>query len=252
MLADLANSGINSTDARAMRVTPLNADETRALTKDAILDASYRIPYFKLDGTVDPAFFRLRRVALEAADEETKTEFKNDIRYWQAANSIPRVYLPPVLQGKLTWQDVAGDPNITIFITEGEKKAACACLNGFVCAGIGGVWSWQAKKKADAPMLPDLMMIKWEGRSVVLVFDSDSVTNRNVAEALKAFARALALAGARVTQIRLPLEAGKKTGLDDFITEEGTEAFNALYLAGKNLISAKSFGALESGIPAQS
>ena len=39
-----------------------------------MIDASYRIPYFTLDGEVDAAFYRIRRLMLPGASDEAVAE----------------------------------------------------------------------------------------------------------------------------------------------------------------------------------
>jgi len=109
-----------------------------------------------------------------------------------------------------------------------KRKAAKACIEGITCIGIGGVNSYAAKKKVDAFLLPDLTAIGWKGRKAILVFDSDSDSKQTVRDALIAFGRELTKAGTRVFSIQLPVEASKKTGLDDFLIEQGFDAFRTL------------------------
>ena len=134
--------------------------------------------------------------------------------------------MPPLL--KDSWAEIAADPSVTMYVTEGEKKAACACINGIPCAALGGVWNWTSKKKIDTPLIPDLMGFNFKDRDVVLVFDSDVNANSLVRDALNALARELVKLGARVFKVILPLEADKKTGLDDYLLEAGIDAFNQL------------------------
>jgi hypothetical protein len=58
---------------------------------------------------------------------------------------------------------------VTLYFTEGEKKAAKACQEGFPCIGLGGLWNWVQ----DGKPIEDLDLIACEERHIVLVSDSD-------------------------------------------------------------------------------
>ena len=122
MFADLGRSGIKRAEALRMRVQPLVADSMFALSKEAILDPGYKLPYFNLDGSIDPLYFRLRRLQLDRGDTATDNKALKGFRYWQPEDSIPRLYMPPLLKS-LTWQQVADDPTLEIWMTESKKKS---------------------------------------------------------------------------------------------------------------------------------
>lgn len=187
-----------------------------------------RIPYFDpVDGS-DTGFFRFRY--LEELPRP-KTGFAalvkpKMIRYAQPVGTMPRVYFPRVLP----WDRVLSSPGEPIIITEGELKACCAARHGFICLGLGGVWSWKARARGKE-VLDDLLVINWTGRTVRIVFDSDAIDNPKILAAENHLANALSNLGAVVQVIRLPkLEDGKKIGLDDFLLHGsgGPEALKAL------------------------
>jgi hypothetical protein len=219
MLADLERSGISRNDAIRMRVSPLSADTARSLTAEGIFDPCYRIPYFKLDGSVDPLFFRLRRLPPGPA--------AMDYRYWQPKDSISRLYMPPLLGKGLTWAKVAKDTKTPIYITEGEKKSAKGCLMGIACAGLGGVWNFKSKK-AILTLIRDLRDIDWKTREAVIVYDAEVAGRASLQGALHALARELTNLGAKVFQKELPPELNRKVGLDDYLIENGIVEFAAL------------------------
>jgi Domain of unknown function (DUF3854)/Family of unknown function (DUF5906) len=224
MLADLARSGISRREAQRLRVVPLNADDTRTLNKGAFIDPSYRLPYFALDGSVDKSFFRLKRLSLKSdvVDLGATGDAKRvgqDYRYFQPNDTLPRVYLPPLLPKTQSWEKIASDPSIPIYITEGEKKAAKACLMGLVCVGLGGVWNWKSKKGGVA-LIPDLKTIDWRNRRAIIVFDSDVAGRTSLTYAQNLLSIALTDLGAQVSKIDLPTNEGqpdKKVGLDDYL-----------------------------------
>jgi hypothetical protein len=239
MLADLERSGINRRGAQRLRVLPLNADDTRTLSKGVFIDPSYRLPYFKLDGSVDLRFFRLKRLSLKSglAELDASSDAAEQARraakkypYFQPYDSIPRLYIPPLLAKGLSWQTIASDPSIPIYITEGEKKAAKGCLMGVVCAGLGGVWNFKSKK-GGLPLIPDLKMIDWRNRKAIIVFDSDVAGRSSLTFAQNSLAIALTDLGAQVSKIDPPAneaQADKKVGLDDYFLRSTLKDFLAL------------------------
>ncbi len=155
----------------------------------------------------------------------------NGAKYIQEAGTAMRLYLPnlPALTEVLP-----NGMDRPIYVTEGEKKAVCACLHGLPCIGIGGVWSW---KDADG-MLPDWKRVGIAGRRFVLVGDSDLAgrpKESNANDGLPKLADALLERGAeeaRVVVLPGPSygDPGGKVGLDDYLVGLGhsVEEFLAL------------------------
>lgn len=95
--------------------------------------------------------------------------------------------------------------------------------------GLGGCWGWRGVigKTTDADgarvdekgPLPDFDRIAWTGRNVVLLFDSNALTNPSVQAARNALAAELKSRGADVYIAALPEFAGN--GPDDFYAEYG-------------------------------
>ena len=210
MLEDLKRSGITKADAAKLKMTTLTAATTYNISNKRV--KSYRIPYFDIQGRKTD-FFRLRfleDVKPSFAGADTKSQ-----RYWQAPDSHPRAYFPPVVP----WDEIA-ESDETIYITEGEKKAAKACLMDIPTIGLGGVWSWRSKKDRIA-LIQDLEQFTWEDREVGFVFDNDLYTNEKVLQALRALAKELTRRGAKVFVVLLP-QSDKKIGLDDYLLNHDT------------------------------
>lgn len=174
------------------------------------------IPYFDLDGKqID--FVRYRYLADTRTTWEKLTNAKVP-RYFQPAGTGLHPYFPPILD----WRKIAENPKIPLIITEGEKKAACACAHGFPAIGLGGVDCFATKfmgsKKDGAPLLPELEEFQWEGRDVIIMYDSDASTNVNVLAASVRLGRSLYVhkANPRVAYIP-PTSEGAKQGVDDLI-----------------------------------
>lgn len=156
------------------------------------------------DGTLAADYFRLKpdRPRVEAkGDKEGKP-----IKYESPIGKPNRAYFPPGVSDQLV------DPNTPLVITEGEKKALKATLDGFPAIGLVGVWGWQRKRERDASdrgvgerqLIPDLETVAWIGRSVAIIFDSDAAQKPEVRQAETALAQTLIGRGAVVRIVRLP------------------------------------------------
>lgn len=233
-LADLARSGLDADAAKTMGLRYLTATETR---QECGLDApAYHIPYFHpFTGAGWAGRYRLTERPSNLADE------KKDFRYMQGKGTPLHLYFCPVLNWKalLTPEGKTTDkgkstgkpkPPAHIYITEGEKKAAKACVDGLPCIGLAGVESWQSKKKGY-PVLPDFDLVDWTRRPVSVLYDSDIDDNINIRKArLKLLDRLVDL-GAVVSWGKVPPGPnGEKWGLDDLLLDGGREAFSRIEL----------------------
>lgn len=217
----LASSGLSAKDGAALRAQALGERQVQALGFPAA--PALRLPYFDLRGRVTK-FFRLRYLAAVAALDGFKaaTNGAKELRYVQPPDTLPELYLPPLLAQP--WQQVAQDPTVSLVITEGELKAACACRHGAPCVGLGGVWAFKAVKR-QLPLLPMFEHFRWDGRLVYVAYDSDAPAKPEVAAALGELCRALLGLGAVPRVAQLPsLKGLAKTGLDDFLVREGKAA----------------------------
>jgi len=126
------------------------------------------------------------------------------------------------------YREALQDPKVPIWPTEGAKKAdalATAFGDRIVPINLNGVFGWRGTSaKGGKLALPDLEHIAWNGRRVVLAFDSDVVRKREVMQGLKRFAAVLAAKGADVLVLMLPDEPGNKTGVDDYLVLGHTPA----------------------------
>lgn len=220
--AKLAESGLDERDAKRLGIAVLSPKETRAAlphVKDVPELSSLRIDYHKADGTKRDGIYRVRVLGepkVKGFDQAAKPR-----RYFQPLDTPPAAYFPRVVN----WEKVLEDPEVRIVLTEGELKAACACKNGVPTVGLGGVDSW-ASKKRGLSLLPELERVKWNGRNVVICYDSDAAKNPGVASATHRLAATLLDRGAIPAIAHLPDVAGlKKTGIDDYIVNVGIEHF---------------------------
>lgn len=131
VLRDLGASALTPEDMMVRALT--NAE--RAMTNTSIKSSGYVIPYYDASG--DPApFYRVKILT---------PSYENGIKYKQPRKTANHIYFPPQFRPALIgW--LKENPSLRIvFITEGEKKAACACKYGFPAVALGGVDSWRSK-----------------------------------------------------------------------------------------------------------
>lgn len=213
-IEDIERSGLTSNDAKKLKLKSLTPKETKSLTEHFHAEA-YRIPYFDINGkSID--YYRLRFL-----EKIVLLQSKKQIRYWQPNRTLPRLYLPPLLD----WRKIANDESTTLYITEGEKKAARACKANIPCVGLGGVWSWRSAKNGIG-LIDDFNKIKLKGRKIVIVFDSDLHEKLEVQQALNELGKALTKMGAMTYSVKLPHgEGGSKSGLDDHLENKGADDF---------------------------
>src|SRR5262249_26413754 len=128
----------------------------------------------------------------------------------------------------IDWESVLSDAAIPLVLTEGEFKALCACVHGIPTVALGGVDSFLN----DGVFLPELEAIMWQGRHVVVCYDSDITDKPGVQAAERRLVAELKKRGAIVHTARLPSAAdGSKQGLDDLIARNGVEHARDILLA---------------------
>jgi putative DNA primase/helicase len=126
-----------------------------------------------------------------------------------------------------------------VIVTEGEFKALAlwrlsnyeSPAPRFLPLGLGGVWNWRGTVgKAPGPngerrdvkgVIPDLDLVVWEGRRVIIAFDADADKNEQVEIARVLLARELRMRGAEVATVTWDIAQGK--GIDDLLANIGPE-----------------------------
>lgn len=210
---DLQRSGLSKpATVRKLKFSEvLSEQQTYQATgvEDAV---SYEIPYFAPDGSP----LNYTRWKLFPLVES------NQPKYIQEEKTIPRLYLPPIID----WKKVGADPSVRLIITEGEKKAACSTNMGMPCIALGGVWSFTAKKW-HLKEIKDWDWFELKDREIEVCYDGDMYTNDNVARALDALTGMLMKKGARVFVRYLPMTEGLSK-LDDYLVEKGRKAYEQL------------------------
>ncbi len=223
-LRDLKRSGLSIKDYKRLQFKVLTREETDDFVGEP--RASYKIPYFDLDGK-RTAYSRVRFLEDRIKKGFSGKGARENFRYSQPFNSAPHIYFPPYF----SWRKIAGDPKTPILITEGEKKAACACNKGIATIALGGVYGFKSGKRFQ-DFIPELQEIEWKGRAVEICFDSDVMLKAEVHQALSTLATTLTqtYSPASLEFVFLSAEtaAGGKTGLDDFLVEYGAEKFRKI------------------------
>jgi hypothetical protein len=165
----------------------------------------------------------LFNVAGEAAGSQIRpdsprTRAGKPIKY----ESLPGV--PSVLDVHPLCRERLADPTVRLWITEGVKKGDALVTAGEVAIALNGVYGWRGRNRNNGLVAhPDWESVPLNGRDIVLVFDSDLRTNRNVASALGRLKRFLESRHARVRIVYLqPGAEGSKVGVDDFLVNGGS------------------------------
>jgi len=142
----------------------------------------------------------------------------------------PVKYVNPTGKGAILdvhphMQEHVADPAVSLFITEGIKKADAATTCGLCCIALVGVDNWQR----NGEPLPDWFNVALADRDVYIAFDSDQMTKPGVKRALRRLRRFLESQGARVHVLALPGgEGDAKVGLDDYLAGHTVEQLLAL------------------------
>jgi hypothetical protein len=112
------------------------------------------------------------------------------------------------------------NPKVTLWITEGIRKADSLASIGLRAVALLGVWNWRGKgEDGGSTALADWEAIALnDQRKVVICFDSDAFQNPGVHKATERLGRWLEKRGAEVSFAYLPCgEDGSKMGVDDFL-----------------------------------
>jgi hypothetical protein len=117
------------------------------------------------------------------------------------------------------------NPKKTLYITEGIKKGDALASAGLCAIDLLGVWGAKGKNEFGASTwLTEWGFIALKDRVVVIVFDSDIMTNSHVKDAFDSLNSFLTYKGARVRAINLPSSPSRKIGVDDYLAAGHTAA----------------------------
>jgi hypothetical protein len=205
-LSDLKKSGLSDETIQASGIAsvPPKLINKRLVYAPPDLTSMYVIPYGE-------DFLRYRCFYAEG---------KTGPKYLQKKNAGNQLYIPPLAAS------VLNDQMITLYITEGEKKALKACQEGIPCIGLSGLWNWKEKEKG---LIPDFHKIELKHRTVYIVPDNDWRSpnkhgyDKNLEQAVYSLAKSLQDCGAVVRICILP--EGPAKGLDDYLCSHTSADF---------------------------
>lgn len=132
------------------------------------------------------------------------------------------------------WQWVKDNPEVTVIITEGAKKAGALLSHGYAAIGLPGIYSgYRSKDEQGNPLIkkqliPQLEAFCQEGREFVFCFDNDikASTRQNVR---KAITNAGSLLIGEKCTVSVMEWRGKIKGIDDLIVAQGPNALDQIF-----------------------
>lgn len=139
---------------------------------------------------------------------------KNKVIKYESQTDMPAVMdCPPRCRKDID------DPNVPLYVTEGQKKADAMASHGLCAISLQGVWGFKGtNSKGGKTLLDDWDCIAWNGRDVRIVFDSDVTTKPAVKMAMDSLTAHAEKKGAKVVRVVLPaLPSGDKCGVDDYL-----------------------------------
>jgi len=147
-------------------------------------------------------------------DHPRKNSKGKEIKYEMPSGIKMRIDVPP------RCLDNIKNPNIRLFITEGQKKADALASKGECVTDLLGVWNFKGKNEfGGTTVLADLDCIALDNREVYVVFDSDVMIKEQVRLALDRLTEHLTRKKAKVKHIFLPNNGDGKTGVDDYLLD---------------------------------
>jgi hypothetical protein len=140
------------------------------------------------------------------------------------------------------------ETSVPVIFVEAEKSSLAVTAlaeragRKMLAVASGGAWAWKRKigKKTqpngspadETGPSPDLDLITWQDRIVIIAYDSNAATNPNVRKARRALAQELSARGASVLIAEVPAIEGVN-GPDDLIAVSGDVAMLAILDAAK-------------------
>jgi hypothetical protein len=179
MLAYLRERGLDGRDAHRSGLYEASSAQARMLGF-APASAGIVIPY---SNPFDKTPLDVRRIRYF---DPPRIENKQQ-RFSQPKGTPVEAYFDPAVD----WSKILNNPKIALHIVEGEIKAIAANKHGIIAIALGGVYSFGGNT-----LTPLLQKVKWAGRRVFIVYDSDASTNPDVLRAESTLAAILADKGA--------------------------------------------------------
>jgi P4 family phage/plasmid primase-like protien len=231
--ASLAGRWIDSELAAAAKIRRVDSGTGCSLVgrQDHASYEGLAIPYF-LPGESRIREWRLRRDHPEIEYKDGKPRERE--KYLSPPGRRNMIYFVPGVS-----LDLVKAVATPVIVTEGEFKTLAlwrlanhdSTAPRFLPIGLGGVWNWRGTVgKTTGPngdrrdvkgVIPDLDIVTWESRRVIIAFDADAEKNEQVEVARSLLARELRTRGAEVAFITWDIAQGK--GIDDLLAKVGPE-----------------------------
>lgn len=134
------------------------------------------------------------------------------------------------------WQWLKEHPEIPLIITEGAKKAGALLSAGYGAIALPGIYGAfrtpkdeQGNRLGKSSLIPQMKKLVQGGREIYIAFDQDEKpkTIKAVRTAIRKTGYLLNQAGCEVKVITWESRLGK--GVDDFIANQGQDAFDRAY-----------------------
>jgi hypothetical protein len=202
-------------------------------------------PYF-WPGETRPREYRLRR---DNPDLERKPDgsIKEKDKYLSPPGRGNILYFSPD-----TPIEFLTDISVPITITEGEKKTLA--LSRYyserkekrLVIGLPGVWNFRGvvgkttnakgQRQDVKGVISDFNRITWKGRQVLIVFDTNVLTDENVSSARKELSREVQRMDAIPIWVNLPLGMEGVNGIDDLLAKCGPTFVDYLFVNSVNTV----------------
>ena len=163
---------------------------------------------------------------------------------WHSVAGLNRIklFLSPLalrLRDRTTpisfWSWVVDNPEVTLIVTEGAKKAAALLSLGYAAIALPGVFNGYrqpkdefGRKTGPAKLIPQLQVFATPGRKVYFAFDKDTKAS-TIANVNKAIAKTGKLFAKADVDVKVINWQESAKGIDDLIVEHGAEAFHQAY-----------------------
>ncbi|MGA3317166.1 MAG: DUF3854 domain-containing protein [Candidatus Korobacteraceae bacterium] len=215
-------------EAGVRRVTDSEARDAYGIRFSAGADLCGLIfPYF------DPRTGRRVTARLRRDKPEVDCDGKPLNKYLSPYADQRHLYFAPRAK------EVLDNSAVPVIVVEAEKSALALTALGrrmnhpLLAIACGGCWGWcgrvgkvisiDGSTSDEKGPLPDLDLICWENRDVIICFDSNAATNAKVRQARHELATELSARGGRIRVAELP-SGGGVNGPDDLIASAGDEA----------------------------
>lgn len=145
------------------------------------------------------------------------------VKYEFPSGMAMRLDCPPVCREKIA------DPSVVLWVTEGQKKADALASRGSCALAMLAVWNFKGRNaRGGVVFLADFDYVALNGRTVLIVFDSDVMFKPSVRQALDRITAHLQRRGAHVSPVYLPGGRDCKVGVDDYLLSHTVEDLEAL------------------------